>query len=201
MVKKFTEIVETKLSSQERKNLIKIIVVLTIVFSMGLAFGEIFLKGHSKDENIPTIFACEEFSGIPFEINGVETKNAQAILENINSEAYVQINLEGDAQYLTLKLPNDICNLDYRMNEEENKIEPFLSVQVKVFFEDGSSKMHDTYKILEDNDILLFDFPEGTKNIIIVSSDTITAHEFFSESEYEEAKQYKLIKDIYLNFD
>ena len=86
MVKKFTEIVETKLSSQERKNLIKIIVVLTNVFSMGLAFGEIFLKGHSKDENIPTIFACEEFSGIPFEINGVETKNAQAILENINSE-------------------------------------------------------------------------------------------------------------------
>ena len=44
MLKKFTEIIETKLTSRERKNLIACIIIITLVFVIGLVFAELFLR-------------------------------------------------------------------------------------------------------------------------------------------------------------
>ena len=201
MIKKLIEIAKTKLSKEERKHLAVLIIIAVIVFLSGYAFAEIFLKEDFVVNTTSTVYAYEEFLGKPFDINGVELKGAYAVLENESSNPYVEMNVNGDPQLLTIELHNDMCHIDYNMNEDENKLETSLSIKVKVFFEDGSSKEHTTFKVLENNNILLFDFPEGTKNIILVSPHTMTGHEFFSSSEYEVVKRYELIKDIYINFD
>ena len=44
MFKRITEIIETKLTSQERKKLIACIIVITVVLVIGLLLVELFLK-------------------------------------------------------------------------------------------------------------------------------------------------------------